>query len=149
MKLVVSACLAGRACRYDGAEKTHPKVTQAILHWKEKGGEVLLLCPEELGDLGTPRPPCELKGGDGFDFWEGEAQVCGTEDGVNRSNAFGAGAEKAMTLAKGCEKAILKARSPSCGCGETWIDGRLQKGDGVFAARLRELNIQLDTEESL
>jgi uncharacterized protein YbbK (DUF523 family) len=120
-----------------------------MLEWRENGGEVLLLCPEELGDLGTPRPACELRGGDGFDFWEGEAQVYGTQDGVNRSAEFGAGAEKAMALAAGCERAILKARSPSCGCGQTWIDGRLQAGDGIFAARIRELGIQMDTEETL
>jgi uncharacterized protein YbbK (DUF523 family) len=149
MKLVVSACLAGRPCRYDGAAKPNADVTQALSDWKEQGGEVLALCPEELGDLGTPRPPCELKGGDGSQFWRGEAQVGGTEDGVNRSTAFATGATKAVALAKDCQRAILKARSPSCGCGQTWIDGSLQNGDGIFAARLRELGVQLNTEETL
>jgi uncharacterized protein YbbK (DUF523 family) len=149
MKLVVSACLTGRACRYDGEAKPSAKVDAALAQWKADGGEVVPVCPEELGDLGTPRPPCELRGGDGADFWNGQARICGSEDQVDRSAAFAEGAEKALKLAEGCKRAILKARSPSCGCARTWIDGEVRCGDGVFAARLRAQGVHLDTEESL
>jgi len=149
MKLVVSACLSGRACRYDGQAKPSSAVDEAIKAWEADGGEVLPVCPEELGDLGTPRPPCELRGGDGAAFWKAKARVQGRDDNEDRSAKFAAGAERALEMAAGCSQAILKARSPSCGCGETWIDGALQSGDGVFAARLRALGVSLCTEEEL
>ncbi len=149
MKRVVSACLLGRSCRYDGASKNNAKAKALVRAWEAEGYDVIPLCPEELGDLGTPRPPCELSGGGGADFWSGSADVIGREDGLNRSTGFRLGAERALAMAEGCDRALLKARSPSCGCGQTWIDGELQEGDGVFAARLRALGVPLSTEEDL
>ena len=149
MKLVVSACLLGKACRYDAKSKAHPKAEALAARWIESGGTVVDVCPEELGGLGTPRPPCDLAGGDGVDFWKGTAQVVPRADRQCFSEGFRRGAEKALQYAKGCDQALLKARSPSCGCGETWIDGKLQTGDGVFAARLRSMGIPLATEEDL
>ena len=149
MKLVCSACLLGKACRYDGASKAHPEVLNAARSWRERGGEVVSVCPEELGELGTPRPACALSGGDGAAFWREEAQVLQRDSRESRSREFAKGTEEALRSAAGASQAILKARSPSCGCGETWIDGTLQKGDGVFAARLRALGVPLSTEEDL
>ncbi len=149
MTLICSACLLGEACRYDGAAKTHEKVLQEVALWRADGGRVVPVCPEELGELGTPRPACELSGGDGAAFWQGTAEVVEKETRHSQSVAFGAGAKRALAKAVGAKKAILKARSPSCGCGKTWIDGKLQNGDGVFAARLRALGIPLTTEEDL
>ena len=149
MKLVCSACLLGKACRYDGASKEHPKVLAAVAQWTASGGEVVAVCPEELGELGTPRPACELRGGDGAAFWNEDAQVREKDSGDLRSHEFAKGAERALIQAADADRAILKARSPSCGCGETWIDGTLRTGDGVFASRLRALGIPLSTEEDL
>ena len=149
MKLVCSACLLGEACRYDGASKSNPRVLKQVDDWISQGGEVVAICPEELGELGTPRPACELSGGDGAAFWAGEAQIRRRDGGTLCSDEFALGAERALQHAAGAAQAILKARSPSCGCGETWIDGTLQKGDGVFAARLRALGVPLSTEEDL
>ncbi|MEC7240178.1 MAG: DUF523 domain-containing protein [Myxococcota bacterium] len=149
MKLVCSACLLGEACRYDGASKAHARVLEHVQSWLAKGGEVVSLCPEELGELGTPRPACELSGGDGAAFWNGSAHIRQRDTRENRSHPYARGAEEALKLAEGATRAVLKARSPSCGCGETWIDGTLQKGDGVFAARMRALGVPLSTEEDL
>lgn len=149
MTLVCSSCLLGEACRYDGAARTHTKVLQEVAIWQAKGGRVVAVCPEELGELGTPRPACELSGGDGAVFWQGTAHVYEKESGRSQSAAFAAGAERALSRAAGADRAILKARSPSCGSGKTWIDGTLQTGDGVFAARLRALGVPLTTEEDL
>ena len=149
MTLVVSACLLGKACRYDGQSKTHLKVQERVSKWRAEGGAVVSVCPEELGDLGTPRPPCDLSGGDGADFWAGQSKVLSRSDRQDHSSGFRRGAERALRLAEGCDRAILKARSPSCGCGETWIEGLVQRGDGVFAAGLRAQGIPLETEEDL
>ena len=149
MKLVCSACLLGEACRYDGASKASTKVLETARDWISQGGDVVAVCPEELGGLGTPRPACELTGGDGASFWRGEAQVQQRDNEQTRTQEFAKGAEEALKLSSGASRAILKARSPSCGCGQTWIDGTLQQGDGVFAARLRAMGVPLSTEEDL
>ena len=133
--LAVSACLIGRSCRYDGAAKPSAPVIDAVRRWREQG-EVALVCPEELGGLGTPRPARD-----------GAARVRRNHDGGDVTAQFLAGAAEAGRLVKGAEAAILKARSPSCGCGQTSIDGRPQVGDGVFAALLRRRGVALITDE--
>jgi len=149
MKLVVSACLTGRRCRYDGDSKLNPQVIDAIAAWEKDGGTVVSLCPEELGGLPTPRPPCDLYKGTGKAVWAGHAEVRQRSDQTNHTQAFLHGARRALLQAEGSHRAILKARSPSCGCGETWVDGQLREGDGVFAAALREKGTELFTEENL
>lgn len=146
MRVIVSACLLGRACRYDGASKPKP---EALATFGE-GVEWAPVCPEELGGLGTPRPGADLRGGDGAAVWRGEAQVRREADDVDVTAAFCAGAERAWALAKGADLALLKARSPSCGVGTTHIDGELRRGDGVFAALLRARGVPLiDDEQAL
>ena len=80
--LVVSACLLGRACRYDGASKPATAVQDLAERWSSAGGAVIPVCPEELGGLGTPRPGAHLTGGDGHAVLEGRARVVRAEDGV-------------------------------------------------------------------
>jgi uncharacterized protein YbbK (DUF523 family) len=81
--------------------------------------------------------------------WEGQAAVRVVEDGRDVTEAFKRGALKALEKAEGATEALLKARSPSCGCGQTSIEGRVQAGDGVFAALLKQKGIALQTEETL
>ena len=142
--VVVSACLLGVACRYDGRSKPAPAVIAAL----EAGGHtVVAVCPEELGGLGTPRPGAHLIGGDGHAVLDGRATVRREADGVDVTAQFRAGAEAAAERAAGATLAILKARSPSCGCGQTTIAGAVAPGDGVFAALLRRRGLALRTDE--
>lgn len=145
-KLAVSACLLGQPCRYDGKSKAHGP-TCALA--KER--DVLPLCPECLGGLPTPRLPSEIVGGDGADVLAGKARVL-AKDGRDVTEAFLQGAYKALALCQqaGVQKAILKARSPSCGVGAIYdgsFSGRQRAGAGVCAALLRQKGIALCTEE--
>lgn len=141
--MLVSACLLGRRCRYDGASKP-----QAGLARDLSGRELVAVCPEELGELGTPRPAAELEGGAGAEVLDGRAGVFRVADGVEVTEAFLLGARRAAEAAPEAKLAILKARSPSCGCGEVWQDGALAPGDGVFAALLRRRGVVLLSDEA-
>ena len=148
-KVLFSACLLGNPCRYDGASKGHPEVEAIRDDLQKKGIACIGVCPEELGQLGTPRPAAHLTGGAGKEVLDGLAKVITVEDGQDVSRQFIHGAECALSIGGSDVKlAILKARSPSCGIGQTRIDGTLEKGDGVFAALLRESNIPLYHEET-
>lgn len=146
---LVSACLLGRACRYDGASKPHAAVAAWQQAREAAGATVVPVCPEELGELGTPRPAADLRGGDGAAVWRGEALVRRVHDDGDVTAAFRRGAERAYALAPTAREAVLKARSPSCGVGSCHQDGRVQPGDGVFAALLRAAGVGLATELQL
>lgn len=144
--ILVSRCLLGETCRYDG--QAHPcDRVQALV------GSVRLIpiCPETEGGLPTPRTPSEIVGGYGRDVLAGRARVL-SEAGEDRTEAFRHGAWKAVETARreGVSAAILKAKSPSCGVGQIY-DGtfsrRLTEGDGVGAAALRALGLPLYTEK--
>jgi len=147
--LLVSACLLGRPCRYDGGSRPAPAVAQRVAAHRARGGQVVAVCPEELGGLGTPRPAAELSGGDGAQVLAGRATVRRKQDGADLGPAFLRGARIAAELGAGATHALLKARSPSCGCGRTWVDGALRPGDGVFAALLRARGLALSSDEDL
>lgn len=147
--LLVSACLLGRPCRYDGGARGHGGVEAAAAAWRQRGGRVVPVCPEELGGLGTPRPAAGLRGGDGAAVLRGTAGVVRNADGGDVTAAFLRGAHRAAARAPRAERAVLKARSPSCGCAGTHIDGRVQPGDGVFAALLRARGVRLQSERDL
>lgn len=126
MKLLVSACLLGVRCRYDGASKAHP-LAGALA----QAHELVPVCPEQLGGLPTPRPPAERRG---------DRVVTGA--GADVTEQYRRGAAEALRLCRvlGCEAAVLKERSPSCGRGEIYdgtFSGTLAAGDGVTAALLR------------
>ena len=135
--LLVSACLAGEACRYDGASRPHPVIRELVSQ-----GAAIPVCPEYLGCLGIPRPACEIR----------EDCVVDAEGG-DHTLGFQAGAQLALNFAQahGCHEAILKARSPSCGCGSVY-DGSfrhvLREGDGLFAALLKGKGVRIWTEEN-
>ncbi len=147
--VLVSACLLGRACRYDGATGGNPALQQALAALQASGANVVGVCPEELGGLGTPRPAATLDGGDGAAAWSGQASVRRNHDGADVTAAFLDGARRARAAAGPARptRAILKARSPSCGVGRTWRDGAVQDGDGVFAALLRAEGVPLMDDE--
>lgn len=140
MKILVSHCLLGEPCRYDGASRLDRRVLE--LH---KAGHTLIpVCPEVLGGLDTPRAPAEL---------QPDGRVVNA-DGEDVTAAYQAGAEAALRIAKqsGCTAAVLKARSPSCGCGEVY-DGTfthtLKGGWGVTARLLREAGLAVMDEENM
>lgn len=130
MKILVSACLLGVFCRYDG--KT--RLNEAVAALREKH-ELVPFCPEIYGGLPTPRDPAEILDG----------RVV-TSRGNDVTAQYEKGAQEAVRLAQmmGCELAILQDRSPSCGVGSVHnglFDGGLVEGDGVAARLLREAGI--------
>ena len=140
MTVLVSACLLGVACRYDGASKGLP---DSVLRELMARHVLVPACPEQLGGLPTPRLPSERIG----------AQVV-MKDGTDVTAAYRRGAEEALRLARlfGCRRAVLKERSPSCGSGTIYdgsFSGRLAGGDGVTAALLRENGIAVCGESAL
>ncbi|MBQ8414505.1 MAG: DUF523 domain-containing protein [Clostridia bacterium] len=136
--ILVSSCLLGVCCRYDGASKPNGDVIKL----REK--YVLIpICPEVDGGLPTPRTPSERVG-------DRVLMRDGTDVTVNYQN----GAEMALERARsfGCTAAVLKARSPSCGKGVIYdgsFSGRLTDRDGVAAELLRSNGIEVYTEEEI
>ncbi len=136
--ILVSACLIGVRCRYDGQSKPNAQVLALM-----EQGRVIPVCPEQLGGLPTPRVSAERRGD----------RVI-TKDGRDVTEEFRRGAEEAVRIARlaGCRKAILKARSPSCGSGRIYdgtFSGTQVDGDGVCAALCRANGIDVVTEEEL
>ena len=128
--MLISACLMGAACRYDGKRKPIAHLDALMNRY-----HLIPVCPEQLGGLATPRTPAERVGD----------QVLAA-DGTDVTAAYTAGAEEILRLAKlyGCSKALLKERSPSCGHGEIY-DGTFSRaltaGSGVAAQLLAENGI--------
>lgn len=142
--VLVSACLAGIPCRYDGAARPDPQVVAAV-----EAGLAVPVCAEVLGGLPTPRPPAEIVGGDGYDVLAGRARVL-TEAGHDVTRAFVAGASAVVEQAREhrVERAVLKAKSPSCGAGQVYdgtFNGTLTGGDGVLAAALRRAGVEVES----
>lgn len=136
-RYVVSACLAGERCRYDGGSSPCAAVMEMVGQ-----GRALAVCPERLGGLPTPRTPAEIRG---------DRVIM--RDGTDVTEAFTRGAEEALrrAVAEGCEAAVLKARSPSCGAGVIYdgtFGGVRIPGDGIFARMVREAGFLIETEET-
>jgi len=135
---ICSACLLGIKCRYDGKNKLNKKLVELAKK------EILIpICPEQLGGLPTPREPAEQKG-----------KKVITKSGKDVTKNFKKGARQVLRIAKlfGIKKAILKQRSPSCGCGQIYdgtFSGRIIKGDGVTATLLKRNGIKVISEEGL
>ena len=134
-KVLVSACLIGRACRYDGKDKLVPDLLDAL---RAEKAEAVPFCPEEAGGLGTPRPPAVIVGGDGEAVLDGKARVL-NDRGEDVTPAVLDGARKALDEARrqGCAVAYLKERSPSCGCAQVHSEEGVVRGCGVTTALLR------------
>ena len=118
-----------------------------------KDGKLIPVCPEKLGGLPIPRPPAEIKNGQGRDVLAGKARVK-NKSGKDVTVNFIKGAKEVLKIAKALEvkEAILKARSPSCGCDKIYdgtFTGKLTRGDGVTTALLKKNKIKVITEEDL
>jgi uncharacterized protein YbbK (DUF523 family) len=144
--VLVSACLLGEACRYDGKSKGSSPVMRAL-----EGKEVVPVCPETGAGLGIPRPAVELKGGAGAEVLAGRARAAEVESGKDRTEAFRLGAELALAAARrfGVRVAVLKERSPSCGTQGTHVDGKVVRGQGVTAALLSQAGLIVVSDEEL
>jgi uncharacterized protein YbbK (DUF523 family) len=135
-KILVSKCLAGFCCRYDGGNNLVPEIKELV-----DGGLAVTACPEQLGGLPTPRIPSERVG---------EKVV--SREGRDVTAEFTAGAEAALRIAleHGCRSAILKSRSPSCGKGCIYdgrFTGALITGNGVTTDLLLQHGIEVLTED--
>ena len=122
MKIMVSACLAGENCKYNGGNNRNEKILQLMAE-----NEVVTVCPEQMGGLPTPRVPAEICGG-----------IVTAKDGRIVDAEFRAGAAKCLETAvkEQPDLIILQSRSPSCGVKEIYdgaFSGKLISGRGVFA----------------
>lgn len=138
MKVLVSACLLGENCKYNGGNNKSEKLSAFL-----KDKTVVAVCPEVLGGLPTPRTPSEIVNGTVF-----------TRDGENVHAAFCAGAQKALQIAENeqVELAILQSRSPSCGAKQIYdgtFSGRKIEGQGIFAKCLSDAGIPVVDIEDL
>lgn len=147
--ILVSACLTGINCRYDGSNN----LSMDVLEFLREKGCFIACCPELLGGLAIPRGPYEITGGTGRDVIEGKAEVV-SDKGESVTMEFLKGARRTLRIARQnhVELAILRSRSPSCGMG--WIydgsfSGALIEGDGVTAALLRAEGIKLVSDEEI
>ncbi len=125
MKILVSACLLGRKCKYSGGDNYDERLSEAL-----RGHDLVPVCPEVAGGLSVPRAPCEIVDG-----------VVRNDRGENVDEAFRKGAERCLKMAveEKIDLAVLQPRSPSCGVGRVYdgtFSGRLVEGSGVFAALL-------------
>ncbi len=136
---MVSACLLGIKCAWDGRDRYRNKKVIELLR-----KEILIpVCPEQLGGLATPRTPAEIVGGDGDDVLDGRARVV-DESGRDVTEAFLRGARETVALCRilGIDEVLLKSRSPSCGVDQVYHGTELVEGDGVTAAFLRREGIR-------
>ena len=140
MNRLISACLLGLYCRYDGKVKTYEGVAELL---QREDIHLIPICPEQAGGLATPRPPAERCG----------ARVL-TQDGRDVTAQYAQGAQTACELARKfhCPCAILKEKSPSCGSGRIY-DGTFTRtlvaGDGVAAESLKVMGITIIGESQL
>ncbi len=137
-KIIVSACLLGTPCRYDGKSKP----SEAVIALGEKY-ELVPVCPECFGGLSTPRKPCEIKNGRVIRI-----------DGKDCTHEYTLGAQKSLEIARENEAdiAILKSKSPSCGKYQIYdgtYSGTLISGQGIAAKLFMENNITVLDEEEL
>tara|TARA_B100000809_G_scaffold140540_1_gene138079 strand:+ start:567 stop:1043 length:477 start_codon:yes stop_codon:yes gene_type:complete len=128
-KILISACLLGKNCRYNGGHSQLTELEEIDVEW-------IPVCPEESGGLGTPRPSAEMQE-NAETILNGKGKII-TNKGKNVTSEFIQGAEKSLQLGLGAEVkiAVLKSKSPSCGIGKIY-DGSFTKslkiGNGIFA----------------
>ena len=134
--ILVSACLAGINCKYNGGNNYNEKIFEMV-----KNGKAMPVCAEQLGGLSTPRIPVEIK------IIDGKKHAINKE-GQDVTEQFEKGAREILELAKKLEikQAILQPRSPSCGVGKIYsgnFDGKLIDGNGFLAELLLENGIEV------
>ena len=137
-KVIVSACLLGENCKYSGGNNYNPDVARLADKF-----ELIPVCPEVFGGLDTPRPPSEIVG-DRVISKTGDDVTCQYHDG----------AEKTLYIARenNCPVALLKERSPSCGCSKIYdgtFSGTLVDGNGITAQLLLDNDIAVFGESNI
>lgn len=140
--ILVSACLAGEKCRYDGKDNRIDYIEKLV-----KEGKAISVCPEILGGLSTPRIPAEIKK-------EKDAVMVVTRDGIEVTDNFKVGALKTLEIAKrnGTILVILKAKSPSCGKYSVYdgtFTGKLIEGKGITVELLEKNGIKVIDESEI
>lgn len=146
--MIVSACLVGVNCKYNGENNSNEIVEKFL-----KDKEFIIICPEQLGGLTTPRNPSEIIYKDGFEVLKGNSKVISC-DNVDVTDNFVKGAKEALKIAQmyNCKKALLKEGSPSCGCNLIYdgtFTGKKKSGMGVTSALFTENNIDVFSEKEL
>ena len=134
--ILISACLLGEPCRYDGRGKQNSRVVELL-----KGKNLIPVCPEVEGGLGIPRPAAEIQG-----------KEVRRENGEAVTEEFHVGASicTKKALSAKVKEAVLKSRSPACGCGHVYdgsFSGSLTRGDGIFTQHLKSVGIQCISDE--
>ncbi|MCI9084159.1 MAG: DUF523 domain-containing protein [Bacilli bacterium] len=137
-KILVSACLAGINCKYNGKNNEHKKIIELI-----KNKDVILICPEQLGGLKTPRTPAERI----------KDKVI-TNDNIDVTKEYQKGAEEVLNLVKkfNIKTAILKSKSPSCGKGKIYdgtFSNTLIYGNGITTELLEKNGIKVISSDEL
>ncbi len=132
MKIAVSACLLGEACKYNGGSNLDRRLVERL-----SSEAILPICPEVLSGAGIPRKCVELRDGRAVNF-----------DGADVDDLYRAGAQKALErlLSFGAECAVLKSRSPTCGVYEIYdgtFTGKRIPGSGIFAQMVRDAGIRV------
>ena len=136
---MISACLLGIPCRYDGRHSSCLDLINSLgsIHF-------IPFCPEQMGGLSTPRSPADIKGGDGRDILSGKAKVINA-DGFDVTDAFKNGARVALNLARmaGSFIAVMKDKSPSCGLQTPYCEKPSGFGIGIAAALFETSGIKI------
>lgn len=140
--IMISACLVGINCKYDGTNNFSSRVEDIIA-----AGMLVPFCPEQLGGFPTPRVPAEIVDGTGCDVLAGRAKVV-DKNGKDVTSIFLKGAQESLNLARviNPEKIILKEKSPSCGSEFIYdgtFSGRKIPGGGVTAELLKKQNFKI------
>ena len=138
MKILVSACLLGENCKYNGGNNYNQNVMDYI-----KGHEVVSVCPEIMAGLGAPRDSAELVEG-----------IVKTKNGRDIDDEFRRGVTLAMEYVRkeNIDLAVLQSRSPTCGVNQIYdgsFQGQLIQGKGIFAAALEEAGYRVMDAEDL
>lgn len=146
--ILISACLVGVDCKYNGGNNNNNKVLEYI-----NDKNYIIVCPEQLGGLSTPRIPSEIVNGEGMDVINKKAIVM-SKEGKDVSLNFIKGAYETFKIAKlyNCKEAILKSNSPSCGNKQIYdgsFKGNIKNGMGVTAAILTKEGIKVVNENEI
>lgn len=136
--ILVSACLCGINCKYNGSNNYNEKIFDLV-----KEGKAIPICPEQLGGLTTPRVPSEIKNGKVIN-----------KEGIDVTDNFIKGANEVLELTKklNIKKAILKSKSPSCGKGKIYsgnFDNELIDGNGILTELLLKNGIEVINSDEI
>jgi len=146
--ILVSACLLGINCKYNGDNNKNDEVVEYL-----RNKQFIIICPEQLGGMSTPREPSEIVRLDGEAVIKGQTSVISNKR-LDVTTKFKKGAQESLKIAQiyNCKEAILKEGSPSCGSNYIYdgtFSGKKIDGVGVTTALLRSKGIKVMSEKEL